>query len=46
MQRVEGDSSAYAGNAETEENVFMDKRSGKDFERPQYKRLLKRLKEE
>jgi len=25
------------------QNLFMDKQSGKDFERPQYKRLLKRL---
>lgn len=27
-----------------EQNIFMDKHSGKDFERPQYKRLVKRLK--
>lgn len=26
-----------------ERNVFVDKQSGKDFERPQYKRLLKKL---
>ena len=26
------------------ENIFLDKQSGKDFERPQYKRLLKKLK--
>ncbi|WP_304585029.1 recombinase family protein [Acutalibacter muris] len=25
------------------QNIFMDKQSGKDFERPQYKRLMKRL---
>lgn len=25
-------------------NIFLDKQSGKDFERPQYKRLVKRLK--
>ena len=25
-------------------NLFMDKQSGKDFERPQYKRLIKKLK--
>lgn len=24
-------------------NIFLDKQSGKDFERPQYKRLLRRL---
>lgn len=28
------------------ENIFTDKQSGKDFNRPQYKRLMKRLKEE
>ncbi len=27
-----------------EENLFVDKQSGKDFERPQYKRLLRKLK--
>ena len=27
-----------------EENIYMDKQSGKDFERPQYKKLVKRLK--
>ena len=26
-------------------NIYIDKQSGKDFNRPQYKRLLKRLKE-
>ena len=27
-----------------EENIFIDKQSGKDFNRPQYKRLVRRLK--
>ena len=27
-----------------EENIFLDKQSGKNFDRPQYKRLIKRLK--
>ena len=27
-----------------EQNIFMDKQSGKDFNRPQYKKLVKRLK--
>ena len=27
-----------------QKNIFVDKQSGKDFERPQYKRLVKRLK--
>jgi DNA invertase Pin-like site-specific DNA recombinase len=26
-----------------DENIFMDKQSGKDFERPQYKRMIKKL---
>ncbi len=29
-----------------EENLFVDKQSGKDFERPQYKRLLRKLKKD
>ena len=28
-----------------EKNIYMDKQSGKDFDRPMYHRLLKRLKE-
>ena len=27
-----------------EKNIYMDKQSGKDFDRPQYKRLLRKLK--
>ena len=27
-------------------NIFMDKQSGKDFNRPQYKRLLRKLKKD
>lgn len=30
----------------TEKHIFIDKQSGKDFERPQYKRLLRKLKRE
>ena len=29
-----------------EKNIFMDKQSGKDFERPQYRRLVRRLKKD
>lgn len=29
-----------------EENIFMDKQSGKDFERPQYKKLIRKLKKD
>ena len=29
-----------------EKNIFMDKQSGKDFNRPQYKRLLRKLKKD
>ena len=28
------------------ENIYTDKQSGKDFERPQYKKLVRRLKRE
>ena len=30
----------------SEKNLFVDKQSGKDFERPQYKRLLRKLKKD
>jgi DNA invertase Pin-like site-specific DNA recombinase len=30
----------------SEKNIFMDKQSGKDFERPQYKRMLHRIKKD
>ena len=29
-----------------EKNVYIDKQSGKDFERPQYKKLLRRMKKD
>ena len=29
-----------------EENIYLDKQSGKDFERPQYKKLLRKMKKE
>ena len=29
-----------------EENIFMDKQSGKDFDRPQYRRLVRRVKKD
>ncbi|MGN1028013.1 MAG: recombinase family protein, partial [Faecousia sp.] len=29
-----------------EKNIFMDKLSGKDFNRPQYKKLLRRMKKD
>ena len=28
-----------------EKNIFLDKQSGKDFQRPQYKKLVKKLKQ-
>ena len=30
----------------SEKNIYMDKQSGKDFDRPQYKRLIRRLKKD
>jgi DNA invertase Pin-like site-specific DNA recombinase len=35
---------ALKGLSIPEKNIFMDKQSGKDFERPQYKKLVGRLK--
>ena len=35
---------ALSGLNIPEENLFLDKQSGKDFDRPQYKRLTKKLK--
>ncbi len=29
-----------------EGNIFMDKQSGKDFDRPQYKKLVRRMKKD
>lgn len=37
---------AMRGMSVPEENIFLDKQSGKDFDRPAYKRLLKRLKKD
>ena len=34
---------AMAQVAVPEKDIYMDKQSGKDFERPQYKRLVKKL---
>ena len=35
---------ALHGRGVADRNIYMDKQSGKDFERPQYKRLVKKLK--
>lgn len=35
---------ALSENEVPKENIFVDKQSGKDFERPQYKKLVKKLK--
>ena len=35
---------ALHGKGVADKNIFMDKQSGKDFERPQYKRVVKKLK--
>ncbi|MCM1193011.1 MAG: recombinase family protein [Butyrivibrio sp.] len=36
---------ALCDAAVSEKNIFMDKQSGKDFERPNYKKLVKKLKD-
>lgn len=43
-QNEERQMAAMAKREIPEKNVFRDKQSGKDFERPQYKRMLKALK--
>ena len=35
---------ALAEAGVSEKNIFMDKQSGKSFDRPQYKKLVKKLK--
>ena len=35
---------ALRGMGVPERNVYIDKQSGKDFERPQYKKLLRKMK--
>ena len=35
---------AMRGRGIPEKNIFMDKQSGKDFDRPQYRKLVKKLK--
>ena len=35
---------AMNGKAVPKQNIYLDKQSGKDFNRPQYKRMLKKLK--
>ena len=37
---------ALRGLSIPEKNVYIDKQSGKDFERPQYKKLVRRLRED
>lgn len=36
---------ALHGKGVVDRNIYLDKQSGKDFERPQYKRLIKKIKQ-
>ncbi len=45
-QNEERQLTALREMAVPEANLFVDKQSGKDFERPQYKRLLRKLKKD
>lgn len=36
---------AMAGHQISQKNIFLDKQSGKDFQRPQYQKLVKKLKQ-
>ena len=44
-QNIDRQMIALTENGVRQENIFIDKLSGKDFERPQYKRLVKKLKQ-
>lgn len=37
---------ALRGRGVQDSHIYMDKQSGKDFKRPQYKRLVRRLKKD
>ncbi len=37
---------ALAGHEIPEENIYMDKQSGKDFDRPQYKKMVRKLRKD
>ena len=37
---------AMEGLSIPEKNIYIDKQSGKDFDRPQYKKLVRRLKKD
>ena len=43
-QNIERQLDAIRGFDIIDNNIYIDRQSGKDFERPSYKRLLKRLK--
>ena len=45
MQNEDRQFIALKAAGAAEKNIFLDKQSGKDFERPQYRKLLKKLKE-
>ena len=44
-QNVDRQMDALLGLGINKRNIFTDKQSGKDFERPAYKRLMKKLKQ-
>ncbi len=45
-QREDRQLRAFSGMKLREENIFVDKQSGKDFERPMYKRMVRKMKED
>ncbi len=45
-QNVDRQSMAFQALSIPEKNVYMDKQSGKDFDRPSYKRMVRRMKAE
>ncbi len=45
-QREDRQLMAFSGMQLPEENIYVDKQSGKDFERPMYKRMVRKMKED
>ena len=45
-QREDRQLIAFSGMQLPEENIYVDKQSGKDFERPMYKRMVRKMKED
>lgn len=45
-QREDRQLRAFSGMKLRQENIYVDKQSGKDFERPMYKRMVRKMKDD